>query len=543
MIGKPMFSIVVCTYNRSAILRSCLDSLAEQTIPADRYEVIVVDNNSTDSTGIVATDFAQRYPHFRDITESKQGLSHARNRGWKEAVSDWVAYIDDDAKASPQYGERLLHIIEHYPFDCFGGVYTPWYKYGKPRWFKDEYASNITVQDHTGILSRGYASGGNFVIRRSLLEKFGGFQPGLGMRPDTIAYGEEALLQMQLRDAGYAIGFDPQLVGEHLVGREKLSPWWQIRSAYARGRDWEKALETKPRPRKVLGVLRSTLHDLFHDLIRKTPELSTSDYFPENWMIDVIAPVASKVGSLAGMVPPRIRNGKGFLSTLVRSAVIPRIRSKILGRVQIDTPHLRLGSEYGGWEISGAGLHGESIVYSCGVGTDASFDLSLMERYGLHIHAFDPTPASVAWVRSQDLPDRFHFHSVGIAGYDGTAVFFAPSNPDHASHSIHNRPENRGKPVSLPVRRLRTIMNELGHSHIDILKMDIEGSEYAALEDMLISGIFPAQLLVEFHHGYEMAGMLKTRAMIRRLVKHGYGIFSISPNYREFSFLRMHRPL
>jgi len=86
-------------------------------------------------------------------------------------------------------------------------------------------------------------------------------------------------------------------------------------------------------------------------------------------------------------------------------------------------------------------------------------------------------------------------------------------------------------------------MNELGHSHIDILKMDIEGSEYAALEDMLISGIFPAQLLVEFHHGYEMAGMLKTRAMIRRLVKHGYGIFSISPNYREFSFLRMHRPL
>jgi len=306
MISKPMFSIIVCTYNRCDILRACLDSLAKQTIPADRYEVIVVDNNSTDSTGIVATDYAQRYSHFKAITEPKQGLSNARNRGWKEAVSDWVAYIDDDARASPQYGERLLYIIEHYPFECFGGVYTPWYKYGKPRWFRDEYASNRAVQDHTGILSKGFVSGGNFVIRKALLEEFGGFQPSLGMRPGKIAYGEETLLQMQLRDAGYTIGFDPRLTIEHLVGSEKLSPWWFVKSSYARNRDYTRCMNASS-SRSMFQTIKSIIHDLFYYAVKATSQLSSNKYYWQNWIIEVFSPPASHIGSLIGTIQHRIK--------------------------------------------------------------------------------------------------------------------------------------------------------------------------------------------------------------------------------------------
>jgi len=298
----PPVTVVICTYNRSMLLSHCLRSLSEQSATPESYEVIVVDNNSTDSTQDIAMDFTRRFPNFKLIHEPEQGLSHARNRGWKEAEAPWVAYIDDDAKAMPGYIERLLFVIENYPFDCFGGVYLPWYEYGKPGWFRDEYASNLSVQDHTGVLNSGYASGGNFVIRRTILEEFEGFHADLGMRPDKIAYAEEALLQMQLRNAGYTIGFDPQLIVEHLVSREKLSPWWFVRSAYARSRDWETAQDIKPRLGRLLLTIRSLLHDLLYNLISKTPSLKRSDYFIQNWIVDVLAPIASKMGSMSGLM-------------------------------------------------------------------------------------------------------------------------------------------------------------------------------------------------------------------------------------------------
>jgi glucosyl-dolichyl phosphate glucuronosyltransferase len=293
-------SIVVCTYNRAQILAECLGALAGQAIPGRRFEVIVIDNSSTDATLDVATGFAREHPHFKVVPEPCPGLSHARNRGWKEAASDWVAYVDDDARVSPHYGERLVHIIESHPFDCFGGIYTPWYAYGKPRWFRDGYASNSSVQDHTGVLEKGFASGGNFAIRKALLEKFGGFSSGFGMRPEGIAYGEESLLQMQLRAAGHVIGFDPGLVVEHLVAREKLSPWWHVGSAYARSRDYTRCLGAPFTALTLLRPLRSVLHDLLSHSRRFTPRLLEGGYYRENWIIDVLGPAASHLGALKG---------------------------------------------------------------------------------------------------------------------------------------------------------------------------------------------------------------------------------------------------
>jgi FkbM family methyltransferase len=198
----------------------------------------------------------------------------------------------------------------------------------------------------------------------------------------------------------------------------------------------------------------------------------------------------------------------------------------------------RFGSDYGGWNVVVKDIDSHSVVYSFGVGQDASFDTALIERYGVTIHAFDPTPKSIEWVRRQGFSDRFVMHDYGIAAFDGNASFNPPENPDHVSHTLLDRPSTKARAISVPVKRLSTIVRELGHDHIDILKMDIEGAEYAVIDDIRKSGIRPQQILVEFHHRFPGVGVKRTQKAIDRLRSMGYQLFSISATNEEFCFIR-----
>jgi len=197
-----------------------------------------------------------------------------------------------------------------------------------------------------------------------------------------------------------------------------------------------------------------------------------------------------------------------------------------------------LGHEGAMWGICPASLSDARIVYSFGVGEDISFDLALIRRFGLQVHAFDPTPRSIEWVRSQTLPHEFVFHPYGIANADGLRKFAPPVNPNHVSHTILER--NTARPaIDVPVCRLPTILKSLGHAKIDLLKMDIEGAEYEVLADMFDCDIQVDQLLVEFHHRWPEVGVEKTRQALRNLKLHGYRIFYISPSGEEYSFRRL----
>jgi len=220
--------------------------------------------------------------------------------------------------------------------------------------------------------------------------------------------------------------------------------------------------------------------------------------------------------------------------------VARRLAEAASGRDLLLRPQLRCatehhGSTYGGWTICPEGLDSKSTVYSFGVGEDVSFDLAMIERFGLCVHAFDPTPRSVAWVRSQSLPAQFVFHEVGLLDFDGVARFAQPEVPGHVSFRATHASAGESV-VEAPVRRLRTLMSELGHSSIDVLKMDIEGAEYAAIDDILNAGISIRQLLVEFHHRW--AGVDQTRRAVAELNRHGYRIFHVSPSGAEVSLIR-----
>ena len=185
-----------------------------------------------------------------------------------------------------------------------------------------------------------------------------------------------------------------------------------------------------------------------------------------------------------------------------------------------------------------AGINMHSIVYSFGVGEDASFDTALIEKFNLTVHAFDPTPKSIEWVKSQGFSGRFVMHEYGIAAFDGNVSFYPPENPDHVSHTMLDRPSTMAKAISVPVKRLNTIMKELRHDTIDILKMDIEGAEYDVINDIAISDIRPHQILVEFHHRFSGVGVRRTEEAIDRLKSIGYCLFSVSTTNEEFCFIR-----
>jgi FkbM family methyltransferase len=232
--------------------------------------------------------------------------------------------------------------------------------------------------------------------------------------------------------------------------------------------------------------------------------------------------------------------GETNMKSIVRA--LSRLFKVAIGKEFIVRPDVvcakeRFGSAYGGWDVITTSIDTHSIVYSFGVGDDASFDTALIEKFNLTIHAFDPTPKSIAWVKKQRLSDRFVMHDYGIAAFDGNASFNPPENPDHVSHTLLERPSTRAKAISVPVKRLSTIMEELGHEHIDVLKMDIEGAEYDVIKDINESDIRPRQILVEFHHRFPNVGIKRSKEAIDGLRYMGYQVFSVSATNEEYCFV------
>ena len=221
----------------------------------------------------------------------------------------------------------------------------------------------------------------------------------------------------------------------------------------------------------------------------------------------------------------------------------PLRRQRVQLKPGVQCEQLVLGTEYGGYAVCPTGVDPESVVYSFGVGCDVSFDQGLIAARGVTVHAFDPTPRSIDWLKTQALPESFVFHPWGIADFDGTARFHAPKDPTHVSHTLLEGGDVGTGTVEVPVFRLRTIMDKLGHDRIDILKMDIEGAEYGVLGDVLGSGIRIGQILIEFHHGRSGVPLAKTQAAVDALEQAGFRAFHESSSGYEFSFLRTELPL
>ena len=219
-----------------------------------------------------------------------------------------------------------------------------------------------------------------------------------------------------------------------------------------------------------------------------------------------------------------------------------RLARLLLGRdvlfhKDIRVPTRQIGLGYGAWTVVPSLIAPEDLALCFGLGTDILLESTLAAEFGMSVIGFDPTPASLQWVATQDIPNRLTIVPYGLAAHDGTIRFAAPIDSGGVSLSAI-REVSGGSFVELQVRTLNTLRSTYcGGREIALLKMDIEGSEYEVLESLVNEGRLPPQLLVEFHHRFAEAGVAKTRHAVRRLRAVGYLVAHVSPNGEEFTFV------
>jgi len=208
-------------------------------------------------------------------------------------------------------------------------------------------------------------------------------------------------------------------------------------------------------------------------------------------------------------------------------------------RKEIEINYEWYGNKYGGFYVHPNLLNSKSIIYSFGIGEDISFDRAIIEKHKCQVYGFDPTPKSIKWINNQQLPQNFTFLNYGIDSKSGFVNFNLPKNKNHISGSIvkHQNVDDNNI-VSVPMKCFKDILNELGHKRIDILKMDIEGSEFEVIDSVLSASIEITQILIELHERFFVDGKTKTTKLLKILKDNGYKVFAVSDSFEEVSFIK-----
>ncbi len=233
-------SIVIATYNRATLLLDALKSVIRQSAPAQEWECVVVNNNSSDNTSECFAEFASGHPEYnlRIVDEPNQGLSYARNRGIRESVGEYIAIIDDDEHIAEDFVAAYIKLFDSVPEAvAAGGPIVARYPTGRPRWMscytERPIANTMYFGEEIREFPRGRVpGGGNMALRRSAIRRYGVFDTSLGYSGESLIGGEECDLfeRLQIADAKYY--YVPTAVMCHIIPREKLTKEYFARLSY-----------------------------------------------------------------------------------------------------------------------------------------------------------------------------------------------------------------------------------------------------------------------------------------------------------------------
>lgn len=234
-------SAVICALHRTTYLEKAIQSLIEQTLPKEEYEVIVVNSGSIDETKMIGESF-NHLENFRCIHEPIKGLSQARNTGWQNAKGKYVAYLDDDAIACQEWLERIIKAFEtvHPPPGSVGGKIIPIWEAKRPEWLSKQLEPSLTILDWADkpiFLTEAYhyLAGANVAYPREILQRFGGFSTSLGRKEGTLLSNEEILLSRCLKRHNLWSYYDPEICVQHHVPAERLVRRWFYRRYFWQG--------------------------------------------------------------------------------------------------------------------------------------------------------------------------------------------------------------------------------------------------------------------------------------------------------------------
>lgn len=246
-------STIICTYNRQEYIVQCLESIVRQTLDRQYYEILIIDNNSSDNTPQLCRDFMRRYPDhpIRYVVEQEQGLSAARNRGIYEAVFPIVNYTDDDAEMSEGYLKALFDYTTAHPdiWGIGGKIIAKYEGDERPTWMS-RYLEGTVGATFLGEQIKAYAKGqfppgNNMTYRKVAFEKYGYFDNDLGPKGNALTRCDEKDIAEALQNNGHTLIYHPEALIYHHVPRSRLSDEYQRRQHVGMGISERKRMEKK----------------------------------------------------------------------------------------------------------------------------------------------------------------------------------------------------------------------------------------------------------------------------------------------------------
>jgi GT2 family glycosyltransferase len=242
MSELPKASVIVCTYNRARILARSVPALLAIDYPVDRWELLIVDNRSTDDTLRVARETAGRRPErVRVIEEPRIGLSTARNAGVRNASGEFIVFADDDAFPTSGWLRALIEALQRDSRALVaGGPVEPWFDGELPGWLGERFMPYLTAWERVpevhSLTYNDYPRGANMAFRREVFERFGYFSPHLGRKGRSLLSCEEVELCLRVERGGGRILYVPEARVRHLTAAERITPEWLAQRFCTQGR-------------------------------------------------------------------------------------------------------------------------------------------------------------------------------------------------------------------------------------------------------------------------------------------------------------------
>jgi glucosyl-dolichyl phosphate glucuronosyltransferase len=231
-------TVIVCTFNRSGLLQTALESIAASEVPPGiAWEIVVADNNSNDGTRRVVEDIIRRHPgRFRYVFEPCPGKSNALNSAIAAAKGDVLAFVDDDITVHPRWLYALTSPLLNGPWIGSGGRVLAEWQSAPPAWLDTESWILAGPMVHFDLgLEAGQLHetpvGTNMAFRKTVFERYGGFRADLGPRPGSEIRNEDSEFARRLLQAGEPLYYEPSAIVYHPIPENRLTKdyflaWW-----------------------------------------------------------------------------------------------------------------------------------------------------------------------------------------------------------------------------------------------------------------------------------------------------------------------------
>lgn len=252
MVGRykviMKLSVIIPTRNRATLLEVALESLLAQTLLDVEFEVIVIDNGSSDNTVDVVNSFKTKFKSISCFVKPEPGLHAGRHKGFIEAKSNILVYADDDIEAFPTWLQAILASFEDEEVVMVGGKCLPKFESVPPEWLDAMWSSNaegerilghlslIDLGDNSKVVDPNHIFGCNFAIRRSVLHEVGGFHPDAMPQGLLRFRGDgETAVSAAIRRLGYKAVYNPRASVYHSVPKERMTYEYFYRRSFAQG--------------------------------------------------------------------------------------------------------------------------------------------------------------------------------------------------------------------------------------------------------------------------------------------------------------------